>query len=169
VAVADRKNTAGGTRMVTEGKIDLPYTGPLSAVPANVGSKVSAKLNGMSYNAWAVTARLQDFTGAAGVSIDSHSSLNQVDLAMVGVTAPGSYPISNSSPMRTVLAGRNGGDASSCCWGQNAGGDSGTIVITSLTPDRVQGTFSGTLQPQPGKPATVPMVITDGVFDVGTR
>jgi hypothetical protein len=66
-----------------------------------------------------------------------------------------------------VTAGVNGGDASSCCWGGNAG-DTGTIVITSLTPARVKGTFSGTLQPPTGKPATTPLVITDGVFDLGT-
>jgi len=169
LGVPDKRNTVGGTRMVTQGRIDLPYMGTLSPVPDDVGSKVSAKLGGMPYNAWAVNVRLMDFMGGAGVAIDSHSSLNGIDLMMVGVTAPGSYPISNGAPQRSITVGRNGGDASSCCWGQNAGGDTGTIVITSLTPTRVKGTFSGTLQPQPGKPATAPLVITDGVFDVGTR
>jgi hypothetical protein len=167
LAVPDKRNTVGGTRHVTQGKIDLPYMGALSAVPDNVGGKVSAKLNGMPYNAYAVDGRLMDFMGGAGVAFDSHSSLNGLDLMMVGVTAMGSYPISNAAPQRSITAGRNGGDTSSCCWGQNAGGDSGTITVTSLTTTRVKGTFSGTLQPQPGKPATTPLVITDGVFDVG--
>jgi hypothetical protein len=52
--------------------------------------------------------------------------------------------------------------------GLNAGNDTVTVTITSLTPARVKGTFTGTLQPQPGKPATTPLVITDGVFDIGT-
>jgi hypothetical protein len=169
VGVPDKKNTAGGTRMVTEGKIDLAYMEPLSKVPDDVGSMVGATLNGKRYNAWAASGRLQDYTGGAGVTFDSHSSLNRLSLMMVGVTAPGSYPISNGMPQRSLTVGLNGGDAGSCCWGQNAGGDTGTIVVTSLSPARVKGTFSGTLQPQPGKPATTPLVITDGVFDIGTR
>ena len=64
--------------------------------------------------------------------------------------------------------GKNGGDAAHCCWGLNAGGDTGTITITSLTPARVKGTFSGTLQSQPNKPATAPLVVTDGSERVGT-
>jgi hypothetical protein len=70
--------------------------------------------------------------------------------------------------VRAIIVGLNGGDASHCCWGLNAGTDTFTVTITILTPARVKGTFSGTLQPQPGKPATAPLVITDGAFDVGT-
>jgi hypothetical protein len=167
LGIADKNNTAGGMRAVTEGKIDLPYMGNLVPVPENVGGKVTATLAGKPYIAWAASLRLQDFMGGAGVAFDSHSSLNKVSLMMVGVTAPGSYTLSNTAPQRTLTAGLNGGDASGCCWGGNAG-DTGTIVITSLTPARVKGTFTGTLQPQPGKPATTPLVITDGVFDLGT-
>ena len=45
--------------------------------------------------------------------------------------------------------------------------DVGTITITSLTPSRVKGLLTATLRPTPGKPATTPLVITDGTFDVG--
>jgi hypothetical protein len=68
--------------------------------------------------------------------------------------------------VRAITAGINN-DATTCCWG-NAGNDVITVTISSLTPARVKGTFSGTLQPQPGKPATMPLEITDGAFDVGT-
>jgi hypothetical protein len=166
-ADAARGNAAGGTRTVTDGKIDLPITGTIPPVPDKVGSKVSAVLGGKPYNAWGVNGRLQDFMGGAGVAVDSHSSENALSLMLVGVTTPASYALSNATPLRVILAGKTGGDASRCCWGQNAGGDVGTINITSLTPTRVKGTFSGTLQPQPGKPATAPLIVTDGVFDVG--
>jgi hypothetical protein len=33
----------------------------------------------------------------------------------------------------------------------------------------VKGTFSGTLQPQPGKAATAPLTVADGVFDIGIQ
>jgi hypothetical protein len=167
VAAPGKNNLLGGTRTITEGQIDLPFSGALTPVPENVGSKVSATLNDAPYNAWLVSGMLKDFTGAAGVNISTASSVNALSLMLQGVTAPGSYAISDATPLRTITAGHTGGDAGHCCWGLNAGGDVGTITITSLTAARVKGTFSGTLQPQPGKPATTPLVVTDGAFDVG--
>jgi hypothetical protein len=168
-AAPGRRNTAGGTRTVTDGHFDLAFMGNLLPVPDNMGAKVSATLNGVPYNAWTVIGRLQDYTGGAGVSIDTTSSENALSLQLVGVTAPGTYPVSDAAPLRTIIAGLNGGMASNCCWGLNAGGDTGTITITSLTATRVKGTFSGTLQPQPKRPATAPLVVTDGAFDVGIQ
>jgi hypothetical protein len=165
--VADKRNALGGMRGVTSGKIDLPLMGALTPVPDKVGARVGAVLNGVRYDAWSATARLKDFMGGAGVAVDTTSSENVVSLMLVGVTAPGVYPISNVAPQRFVIVGLNGGDADHCCWGLNAGGDTGMIEITSLTPTRVKGTFSGTLQPQPGKPAKAPLVIEGGSFDVG--
>ena len=167
VAVADKKNPAGGTRTVTDGRIDLPITGKVTPVPDKIGAKLSAMLNGKPFNAWAVSGRLSDYLGGAGVALDAHSSENKLSLMLVGVTAPGTYPISDVAPLVTITAGLTGGDADHCCWGLNAGNDTGSIVITSLTATRVQGTFSGTIQPHPDKPAKAPLVTTDGSFDVG--
>jgi len=167
VAEAGKGDTAGGTRTVTEGVLDLPLTGTLSPVPEGMGSKVTATLNGQPYNAWYVNGRFQDYTGAAGINVDTASSANALSLMLSGVGAPGSYALSDMAPLRTIIVGKTGGDATSCCWGLNGGSDEGTIVVTSLTAHRVQGTFSGTLSPQPQKPATTPLVITDGTFDVG--
>jgi hypothetical protein len=137
---ADKRNALGGMRAVTNGRIDLPLQGTLVPVRENAGSKVS---------------------------VDTSSADIGVSLMLVGVTTPGSYPLSNVAPLRTITVGRNGGDANHCCWGLNAGGDVGTIEITSLSPTRVKGTFTGTLQPQPGKAATTPIAVTAGSFDVG--
>jgi hypothetical protein len=167
VGAAGKRNLLGGTRTITEGQIDLPFSGALTPVPENVGSKVSATLNDAPYNAWLVSGMLKDFTGAAGVNITTATSVNALTLTLEGVTAAGTYALSDVTPLRTIIAGHNGGDATHCCWGLNGGGDVGTITITSLTAARVKGTFSGTLQPQPGKAATAPLVVTDGAFDVG--
>jgi hypothetical protein len=165
---AGTRNALGGTRTVTDGKMDLPLRGTLPAVPDNIGSKVSATLAGKPYNAWSVNARLKNvMVLEPGVAIDTTTKDNVISLMLVGVTAPGEYPLSNTTPLRTIIVGKNGGDADHCCWGLNAGGDVGTINITSLTPTRVKGTFSGTLNAQPGKPATGPLQIVDGTFDVG--
>lgn len=165
-AEPDKANTAGGTRSVTDGQIDLPLTGKLPPVPEDQGSKLGAALDGKAYNAYAVSAFLMDITGGPGVRIDTHSSENALSINLSAVTSPGTFSFSNSNPVRTITAGING-DATRCCWG-NAGSDDVTVTITSLTPARVKGTFTGTLQPQPGKPATTPLQITDGEFDVGT-
>lgn len=164
---ASARNPLGGKRVVTEGRIDLPLMGNLVPVPEKVGARVSATLGDQPFNASSAHGRLKDFMGGDGVSIDTSSSVNGISLMLVGVTAPGTYPLSNTAPLRTLIVGRNGGDASHCCWGLNAGGDVGSITITSLTPTRVKGTFTGTLQPQPGKAATAPITVVDGLFDVG--
>jgi hypothetical protein len=166
--VADKRNMVGGKRSVTNGKIDLPLMGALPAVPENQGARLSAVLNGTRYNAWAVSAFLMDITGGPGVRLDSHSSENAVSINLSAVSAPGTFTSSNGNPVRAISVGTNGGDASHCCWGASATNDTITVIITSLSPARVKGTFTGTLQPQPGKPATAPMVITEGAFDVGT-
>jgi hypothetical protein len=152
---------------VTDGEFDLTLTGTLATLPANQGSKVSARLNGRLYNAWGVNGLLTDFTGGEGIRVTTSTGEDGLEVQLVGVTAPGTYAISGASPLRIVTVGKNGGDAQHCCWGLNAGGDVGTITVTSLTADRVQGTFSATLQPHPGRPATTPLVVTEGTFDVG--
>jgi hypothetical protein len=166
---AGRNNMLGGMRTVTEGKIDLPYMGTLPVLAEKVGSKVSATLGGKPYNAWSVNGRLKDFVGGDGVSVDSTSSENALSLMLQGVTGPGTYTLSNMMPVHALTAGKNSNtDATVCCWGAAGDNlDTGQVVITSLTPARVKGTFSGTLQPRKGKPATTPLVVTDGVFDVG--
>jgi hypothetical protein len=154
-------------RTVTDGEFDLPLTGTLTTLPANQGSKVSARLNGRLYNAWGVNGLLTDFTGGPGIRVTTSTGEDGLEVQLVGVTATGTYAISDASPLRIVTVGRNGGDAQHCCWGLNEGGDVGTITVTGITPDRVQGTFSGTLQPHAGAPATAPLVVTEGSFDVG--
>jgi hypothetical protein len=39
--------------------------------------------------------------------------------------------------------------------------------LQRVTAPGTKGTFSGTLQPQPSKAATAPLVVTAGTFDVG--
>lgn len=160
-------NVVMGDREVTDGEFDLELTGTPTALPANQGSKVTATINGRPYNAWSVNGLLSDHTGGAGFRFSSTTQDDALSIELEGITAPGTFAISDVVPLRVVIAGRNGGDADHCCWGLNGGGDVGTITVTSYTADRVQGTFSGTLQPQPGKPATAPLVVTNGTFDVG--
>lgn len=162
-----RNNAVGGNRVVTDGKFNLALMGTVTPLAEEVGSQLSAEMNGVHYNAATINGSLMDFMGGAGVNISTISSLHGLSIMLVGVTAPGTYTYSNMAPQRLVTAGRTGGTADTCCWGVNAPGDIAEIVVTSLTAKRVKGTFSGTLKPQPNKPATQDLVITNGTFDVG--
>ncbi len=170
VAEPGQNNAVGGTRTVTDGEFDLEFTGTIAPVPANVGSVVSALFGGQLYNAWSVFGLLQDDLGGPGFQFSTSTKEHGLSILLGGVTAPGTYTISHTSPVRSIGAGRNGGDANHCCWGGGGSAlDVGTITITSITATRVKGTITATLQPSPGKPATTPLVITNGTFDVGIQ
>jgi hypothetical protein len=162
-----RANTVGGNRAVTDGQFDLAFAGTLVPVPANRGGKVTATLNGQPYNAADVYGLLTDHLGNPGFQLSTVNDHQTVNIVISGVTAPGTFALRNSAPYVLMTAGRNGGDAEHCCWGTAPGAEAGTIAVTSITADRVQGTFSATLAPQAGRPATAPLVIADGAFDVG--
>jgi len=163
-----KNNVLGINRVITDGKFDLALKGTLTTLPENAGGKVTAEFGGVLYNAATADASLMDLTGGAGFRLSTVSSVHALGLMLEGVTAPGTFTYSNTSPLRTITAGRNGGTADNCCWG-NVPGDVVEIIVTSLMPSRVKGTFSATLKPQPGKPATQDLVVTNGTFDVGIR
>jgi hypothetical protein len=163
-----QNNSVGGTRVVTDGHFDLPFTGTLVPVPDNVGSSVTASLGDQSYTAWSVNGLLQDNLGGAGFQFSSTTKEHGLSVLISGAITPGAvFTLSNTGPARLIGAGRNGGNADHCCWGGGSTGlDVGTITITSVSADRVQGTLTATLQPVSGKPATQPLVITDAEFNV---
>jgi hypothetical protein len=158
-------NTLGVDRTITDGEFDLPYKGVYVPAAANKGGYVRAMLNKKSYNAATVMGSLKDYLGQAGAQVVSINSENGISLMLEGVTAKGTYAMANVSPIRTLTAGRNGGTAETCCW-QSGPGASGTLIVDSISADRIKGRFSGTLKPSAGKPATADLLIEDGVFDV---
>lgn len=169
VASPGHSNTVGGTRTVTDGSFDLAFSGNLAPVPANVGSKLGATLGGRSYNASTVSGFATSPLGGPGVVISTLNKDHGMSITLSDVSAPGTYALDNTGGnARLMSAGRNGGDVGHCCWGGgNTGADVGSVTITSITADRVKGTFTATLQPVPGKPATAALTVTDGSFDVG--
>jgi hypothetical protein len=162
----DEHNTRTGNRMVTEGHLDLDFTGTLAPVADANGGRLTAKLNGKPYNAADIYASLLDSNGNSGVTLNTNNTENAITLSLAGVTSPGTYAVIWHQPNpRSIIVGRNGGTAETCCWG--AEGDTAEVIITSLTPTRVKGTFRGSFVPQAGKPATAKMEVTEGAFDVG--
>jgi hypothetical protein len=168
VADPGNNNPVGGTHHITQGKFDLPFTGTMSPVPANQGSKVTATFGGDEYNAWSVNGLLQDHLGGAGFQFSSSTKFHGLSVLISGIPVENvPYTISHSGTIRSIGAGRHGGDADHCCWGGGGSNlDVGVITLTSVTADRVKGTLTATLQPNPGSAATTPLVITDAHFDV---
>lgn len=144
----------------------MDFTGALAPVLDKHGGRLTANLNGKPYNAADIYASLTDLNSNAGVTLNTINSGNAVTLSLAGITGPGTYAIVWRQPdPRSIIVGRNGGTAETCCWG--AEGDSAEVTITSLTPTRVKGTFRGSLVPQAGKPASAKMLVSEGAFDVG--
>jgi len=165
-AAPGKSNTLTADKVVTEGHVDLDYTGTLAPVADKDGGTLTATLGGKAYNAADIYANLTDINGNAGVTINTITSENAVSISLAGVTAAGTYAVIWKQPTpRSIVVGHNGGTAETCCWG--AEGDSAEVTITSLTAHRVKGSFHGILVPQAGRPAKSPLTVTDGAFDVG--
>lgn len=158
---------ASGTRTVTSGEFDLPLQsgGSLLPVPESAGSRVSASLNGTAWNGASIAL------GYANESLAFSTGNTDffVTLVASAIAAPGVYPLNNGIPMRSVRV-TNGTDAATetnCCWDSGQAGASGSVTITSITADRIVGSFSVMLPPDPGSAASSNMVIANGLFDLG--
>ena len=95
-------------------------------------------------------------TGSAG------STTYAVSISIVNATGPGTHNLN-------FLAGGDGstviiGSGAGLGWATAAQGASGTLTITSLTANRIVGTFSGTLFPAGHSGGN--LVVTGGAFDV---
>lgn len=155
---------AAGTKVVTDGSFDLPLIGTMTPVTEKDGASVTATLNGSPYIASTVAVIAKGAQGFAVSTIDGSSALT---IWLNEVTAPGAYAPS-VTPLHAILVSdlSVGSGGSHPNWGVTED-DAGTITVTSLTTDRVRGTFEVTLKPQPNGGASGEMVVA-GSFDVGT-
>ena len=166
VAIPGKNNPLTVNRTITEGKVDLDYSGTPVPVLGKHGGFVRASLGGKPYNAATLYVSMLDLNGNPGLTINTTTSLNGVSILLAGVTGKGVYNVIHMQPNpRSVNVGRNSSSAENCCWG--AEGDVASVEITEFGPARVKGTFKGTLVPAAGKPATTSLTVTDGTFDIG--
>ncbi len=146
---------------VREGKFSVPLPAQF-AVPTDDrrGSRVSSRIDGQPWNA-ATTAGTGGGQNIVIVSASNDDYLITISLAPPEQAGP--QPLSSGFPARRVSVQRLGQNGAS--WGNNAG-DEGTITVSSLTPTRIVGSFTGTLKPTiPG--STLPdLTVTEGTFDV---
>jgi hypothetical protein len=150
---------AHGRLTITNGSFDFPIVsntaGPL---PDNAGSRLSATVDGEAWNGAEIMA-LRLGVGDSLVSCGAGNLAGALGFAVTGATAPGTYSIeSGTSTLNFTDASR------ARRWGI-AGRDSGAIVITSISPSRIKGTFGGRLAAALGTSAS--MHIVGGSFDLG--
>jgi hypothetical protein len=163
IATPSPGSGATGTKTVTNGQFDLPVTRtstPFGAIPDNLGSRAGATIAGAPWSAATVVVSYNSGTLALGFSNDQRI----LSLIFANVTAPGTYPL--ASPSAVTALGGSSNPSALCCW-NTATGNTGSLVVTSLTATRIKGTFSFTLSPTPNTNASGPLVITNGQFDVG--
>ena len=92
--------------------------------------------------------------------------VRQVNISLNGITATGTYnlnPAALPNNLATVTI-VSGGSAS--VWTTALSPATGSITLTTLSGDRVAGTFQFTGQAGPGTPATGQKSVTSGSFDI---
>lgn len=134
-------------------------TGPPGGGATN--GSLTAQINGTSWSAVGTitVSRQTNFILITG-AIYAGSNTSSLVVGIANATGPGSHNLS-------LLAG----DGSSLVvattttgYGTAFTGGSGTITITSLTANRIVGTFSGILPTSSGSATS--LTITNGAFDV---
>lgn len=146
---------------VREGKFSVPLPAQFNIPTADQrGSRVVAKVGDQPWNAATVAG-----TGG-GEDLVVIAASNDDYMLTISLAPPeqaGAQPLSNGFPSRRVSVQRLGQNAAS--WG-NTAGDEGTITVTSLTPTRIVGTFTGTLKPTLPGSGLPDLTVTEGAFDV---
>lgn len=131
------------------------------AGPDNFGlGTLSADIDGVTWTAVSATAAssTNDIVGVGAADLSGTS------IAFAFSNQPGSYTIGPTNVYNAQYNETQGSTVSAWLASGLQGG-SGTITVTSITADRVQGTFEFVAVPvnQPGAPN---VVVTNGVFDV---
>lgn len=149
-----------GNRVVTQGRFDVPVTGPATlAVPDNAGGKVSGTFAGVSFNASSVASVSAP---ASGVLTFAGANTGQtLSVIVSGYTGVGTYAlgggVSRSIRLTNTIAPAG-------TWGGTNATTTGTVTVTSVTTTRIKGTFTATLQPVVGGGSAVAV---SGTFDLG--
>ena len=156
---------ATGTKTVTDGSFSLEVkpNGTVGPLPENQGHKASATFNGTAFNGADVTGIYNGNT----LGVSAATNTRTLSITLSNVTAPGTYALSNTNPLRSMGTSTFNGTTVTSTHSSSFTGSSGSVTITSLTATRIKGTFNAVLAPAPG--TTGNMTITNGTFDIGRQ
>jgi hypothetical protein len=153
-----------GTKVVTEGKLDIPVAGTGGVAPDNAGSRVTGSVGG-AFSAAGATATITNVGGSNPIfTLVANNSVRGLSISLANMTGPGTYALSATTPIRTIgVTGTTGNLLAT--WASQGAGGSGSVTISSLTATRIAGTFNATLVPLGGG-ATGNLTVS-GTFDMG--
>jgi hypothetical protein len=165
--------SASGTKRITEGTFDyLVERQTVGELPAHAGGRFTMQRDGVLWGG--ATSVAVDQTGTTPLlALQAGNDGGTIAFTLTEVTGPGTYELHNLSPRITIMVVDTntghmwGGSVTFDKGGSATTDDEGSITITEYTPARVKGTFGGTLMPSPGSAATTPIVLADGVCDLG--
>ncbi|MBM4183614.1 MAG: hypothetical protein FJ207_05240 [Gemmatimonadetes bacterium] len=152
----------GSERTVTHGSFDLPITvGGGGPAPGNAGHRVEGNVP------TAYRSTNASFSWPAGTSPTlaiTAGAWTSLLISIENVPGTGTYALDTLPPVRSIrVIGQPGAPVG--MWSSARPGGSGSVTVTSVTPQRVQGTFSATvIAQQSGTVASFPV---SGFFDMG--
>ncbi len=162
---ATRATFAGGaeSKAVTDGQFDVAVTGDGTLeIPPNIGSTVTGKINLTDF--FATQVSVPDAPSSGTLLLDLRQSSRKLTVEITGFTGVGTYDLGAGTARRLRYEAFVGDFPST--WGGSNPTTSGTVVVTSITPSRVQGTIEATLTPTFAPLGTKPAAVSIR-FDVG--
>jgi hypothetical protein len=160
-------SVAGGNALISTvaGGWKTAQTGTVGALPDNAGGKVSATLNGVSYNASDVSG-IYSASNTGILTVVGNNNTRSIAISLGGIAANTTGTFSLNGPLsRTISMSVLNGTQLQGTYSSALSGGSGSVTITSFTATRIKGTFTATLAPGPNTTGTV--TITNGTFDIG--
>jgi hypothetical protein len=162
---------ASGVRTVTDGAFDIPVTGGGGVAPPNRGSSVTATIGTSPFVASEATNTLTNGGSPLLTIVASNflipSTTQVLHFSLASITGAGTYALSDvTPPLRTITWGYTAGSQVA---GWSSAGGSGTVTISSLTAERIVGTFTATLigHTWSGVPGPLPPISISGSFSLG--
>jgi len=129
---------------------DIPYI-----TEEETADVFTAKVGGVNFNTTDIMTSLIDFNSSEYIAIGAEdASSNSISVNVKSNLIPGTYQITGNTATDVVQA------SYTTLSDINFKAVSGSVTITSITADRVKGTFSFTTN------GTTPFNITQGTFDV---
>ena len=152
---------ATGEKTVTQGQFDISFDTPGSiTIAPNAGSTFGGTMNSQPWNAATIVTVTHPSSGS--LTIGASNDTQMVNVTISGFTGPGTYAL-GTGVARNIQVTIPG---SSSIWGGSSAIGVGTVVVSSYTTSRVQGTYTATL---PGALGTAGTVTLSGSFSVGLQ
>jgi len=156
------RSVVGSTRTVTAGAFDLPVTGAGGLAAGNTGHRFVGDIQG-PFQAYTTVFSWPAGSGPT-LSITAGSGMTNLSISVENVPGTGTYALDTLPPLRSItVVGRPGTPSGQ--WTSARPGGSGSVTVTSVTAQRIQGTFAATVAASAGG-ATGSFPVS-GTFDMG--